>query len=251
MRVFLSFSVIILLTAFLVPRPLAAKSIETPFEYQVYGWTNDSQFWSYSEKGDYGCGMVYSPGIGFYVIDAIQNKFHYKFFKTTKYLDDDDVNRANKQVDGWQKDNLSYLKKKGLSNITGTVVYHKPKGTWLDYDSVMSLNGEKTASFKYNNDQFTVTLDDEYIEDETIARGKKSKFKIEIKKNGGPVKILQSDKSFWRNFVDYGIVYISISPDNKKIAILVEAVAVGLEGTKESRFLGTTGDGVIESKRRF
>lgn len=235
------FSAILILTAFFAS-PSHAKSIETPFEYKVYGWTADSRSWSFGEKGDYGCGMVYLPGIAFYVIDATENKFRYKFFKTTDYLEDDDVKRADMQVEKWQKDNLKSLAEKGFSNITGTIVYQRPKGTWLDHDGVMVLNGEKAVSFRHKDVRYDVKLDDRYINKPDIGLGhKKSKFTIGIKRDGGPVKVLQSDKSYWRNVVDYGIVYISISPDDKKIAILVEAVEHGLELAKESRFLGITG----------
>ena len=58
----------------------AAAEIPTTFEYRVLGWSDDSLLWGFQERGDYGSGMVFSPGGGVYVIDAAANRFVFEDF---------------------------------------------------------------------------------------------------------------------------------------------------------------------------
>lgn len=218
----------------------AAKLINTPFEYKVIGWTEDSRLWAFSEEGDYGCGMVYSPRVGFYAIDAAKNKFSYKFSETVTSEDDDET-KANKKIQSWKRDNLEKIRKMGFAGNAGVVLYAKPKGDWQDNDSTMKQYGEKTVNFKSGPDEYTVKLDDQYKDDATSPWGKRSKFKVSIRKNGGPWKILQEDRSYSREFISCNIIYVSLSPDRKKIAVLVEAIEPGPEGVKNSYFKGITG----------
>lgn len=217
-----------------------AKLIETPFEYKVFGWTNDSKLWSFSEEGDYGCGMVYSPMVGFYVIDAAKNNFSYKFNKS-KVSEEDDNTKADNQIRAWKTQNLKMIQNMGFSGNMGLVLYSKQKGSWQDTDSTMKQYGEKSVTFKLGQDEYTVKLEDHHKDSASSFWGKKSKFTISIRKNNEPWQTLQEDDNYNRDFLLYKIIYISLSPDKKKIALLVEAIEHGLEGTKNSHFKGVTG----------
>jgi predicted secreted protein len=216
-----------------------AKDLSTPFEYGVLGWSNDSSLWGFYEKGDYGCGMIYQPGIGYFVIDSVKNDFAYKFSKNVGEQHDESISKRT--VERWERQSRKRVKVMGLSNNMGVVAYKKRKMVWIDVDSRFKQFGNKEISFDHLNHRYDVKLEDAYIDVQNTMSGKKSMFTLSIRKEGGPWKSLQADKKPWRTYIAYRILYVSVSPDSKKIAVLIEAVEHSLEGTKQSTFKGVTG----------
>ena len=230
---------IIVLVCFAFCSAAIAKEMKTPFEYEVLGWSEDSTLWGFYEKGDYGCGMTYQPGIGFYVIDSVKNAFSYKFSK--KVAEQEGESKGVQTIKEWETQSLNKARAMGLKGNKGTVVYEKPKMVWMDFDSRFRQFGEKKLLFNHLKSRYDIKLKDEFVEDRNSLSGKKSMFSLTIRKNNGTWKTLQTDQKPWRPFVAYRILYVSISPDSKKIAVLIEAVDNALEGQKQSAFKGITG----------
>lgn len=230
---------IIVLVCFAFSSAAIAKEMKTPFEYEVLGWSEDSTLWGFYEKGDYGCGMTYQPGIGFYVIDSVKNAFSYKFSK--KVAEQEGESKAAQTIKEWESQNRNKADTMGLKGNKGTVVYVKPKMVWMDFDSRFRQFGEKKLSFNHSTYRYDIKLKDEFVEDGNSLSGKKSMFTLAIRKNDDAWKTLQADEKPWRSFIAYRILYVSISPDSKKIAVLIEAVDNALEGQKQSAFKGITG----------
>jgi hypothetical protein len=219
-----------------------AAEIPTPFEYRVLGWSDDSARWGFQERGDYGAGMVFSPGGGVYVIDAAANHFIFQHFSGTG-------DRALELGAAWAQQtndtaverDLRQARSLGLRGATGAVVYEQPKMIWWGSDSQFKQFGAKQVTFEHAGHRYTVRLQDAFTADYDDIAGTRSKFSVSIQRNGGVPHTLQSDHTHWRRYMAYRIVHISISPDGQKVAILVEAVKSGLEGQKQSYYKGVTG----------
>jgi len=97
------------------------------------------------------------------------------------------------------------------------------------------------VTFEHSGHSYTVRVQDAFIPDHTSIAGTRSKFSVGIQRNGGALHTLQADRTHWRPYIAYSIVYVSISPDGQKVAILVEAVQNGLEGQKQAYYKGVTG----------
>jgi hypothetical protein len=218
-----------------------AADLPTTFEYNVLGWTDNSELWGFQEKGDYGCGMIYSPGGGIYVIDAAKNDFVFENFEEVGEWENEDDELKRKAAARREGNDLEAAEKTGLLGKMGTVVFSSPKMVWVDYDSHFKQFGSRTVNFHHGSGKYEIQLRDSFLDDPDTMSGKKSKFSLSIRKDKGQWTILQSDKSHWRPYLAYRIVYVSISPNSKNIAVLIEAVENALESQKQSFYKGVTG----------
>lgn len=220
-----------------------ASELDATFDYRVLGWSDDSARWGFQEKGDYGCGMLYDPGSGVYVIDAAKNRFVFEHFDTVGELDDQDERRANRIIDRSAREDLARARSLGLNGNQGTVVYRAPKMVWVTYDTNFRQHGTRELDFEYQGRSYEIRLEDSILDDpdQTTMAGKKSKFSLSVRRVGGTWHLLQADRSHWRPYLAYRIVYASISPDSKKVAVLIEAVENALEGQKQAYYKGVTG----------
>lgn len=220
----------------------AAAEIPATFDYRVLGWSDDSTRWGFQERGDYGSGMVFSPGGGVYVIDAAANRFVFEHFVGTRDSALDRGEAAVQQAaDTAASRNLQKAKSLGLRGMSGTVVYKRPKMVWVNYDSAFKQFGDTRITFEHAGHGYAVKLLADVLPDPDSMVGTKSKFSIAIRRDDDVWQTLQADRRQWRPYLAYSIVHASISPDGRKIAILVEVIQNGVEGQKQAFYKGITG----------
>ena len=128
-----------------------AADLPTTFEYNVLGWTDNSELWGFQEKGDYGCGMIYSPGGGIYVIDAAKNDFVFENFEEVGEWENEDDELKRKAAARREGNDLEAAEKTGLLGKMGTVVFSSPKMVWVDYDSHFKQFGSRTVNFHHGS----------------------------------------------------------------------------------------------------
>jgi hypothetical protein len=232
----------LILTACLFANGAWADEIPTPFAYRVLGWSDDSARWGFQEQGDYGAGMVFSPGGGVYVIDAVANRFVFKHFLSTgDSASERGDSWARRTADATARRDLGTARSLGLRGAPGTIVYERPKMVWLDYDSELKQFGDKRVTFDHAGHTYTVMLQDAFMPDQGSLTGTKSKLSVSIRRDDNAWQILQADSTYWRPYMAYRVVHVSISPDDQKVGILIEAVENGLEGQKQAHYKGVTG----------
>jgi len=123
----------LLLIAWLSAGGVWAAEIPTPFAYRVLGWSDDSARWGFQERGDYGAGMIFSPGGSVYVLDAAANRF---VFEHSSGTGDRALERgeawARRTTDTAVERDLRKARSLGLRGASGIVVYERPKMVWQD-----------------------------------------------------------------------------------------------------------------------
>jgi hypothetical protein len=219
----------------------AGSDVATPFEYRVLGWSGDGRLWGFQEKGEYGGGMTFSPGGGVYVIDAAKNSFVFRHFRDVGESDDQGVEWARHTASEWEREDREGAREWGLEGGLGTLVYQKPKMVWVDYDSQFKQFGERLVTFAHGGARYELRLTPSFVSAPNTMAGTRSKFSLALRKDEGEWRVLQEDKRHWRPYLAYGIVYVSISPDAKAIAVLIEAIENGVEGQKQAFYKGVAG----------
>lgn len=221
--------------------PVYAITTPTTFKLKIYGWSNDEAYWAFGESGDYSGGAVGWTTLRDYVIDTSKNAFFKTFEKAITEEEFPEEGAAKKAAQKWESATSAKIKALGFDGKLGEEVYKKPVAVWGEYDSIVTQFGEKSASFLLGKDRYEIRLEDKVINNEDPTISPKSMFTLSLRKNGGDWKILQQDKTPFRNFMQYRIIYASVSPSRSKIAVLVEAIFNGYENSKLISYKGVTG----------
>lgn len=219
-----------------------AKEIPTDIQYEILGWSDNEKYWAFGESGDYSGGAMGGKTVRYFVIDADKNSFAKKWEKRITedqgYETEEAVAREEKKFRAAVQ---TEIKKLLPNSQTGIEAYKKPVAVWVEHDSEIKQFGEKEISFKLDDSQYEIKLEETVHSKKDDPWATKSGFKISIRKNAGPWKILQADKTPWRSSLSHRIVYVSIAPSKKKIAILVEAIEASFESAKTPYYKGITG----------
>ena len=219
-----------------------AAEMPTGNELKVYGWSADEKYWAFGESGDYSGGAIGGIEIRRFIIDSVKNEFYKKkeqnLTEAAGYMDEDIIRAKAREFENGFQAGLDAL---GFNNLMGCEVYKKPPAVFVDHDMNIRQFGEKTITFKLDADSYEIKLEDRFSEKDGEPWWTQSGFSVSIRKNNGPWKVLQADKTLWRHFFQYRIVYVSVSPSKTKIAIVVEAVQTGFEASKVVYYKGITG----------
>ncbi|HPQ69472.1 MAG TPA: DUF2259 domain-containing protein [bacterium] len=207
----------------------------------VWGWSDNGAYWAFAEQGDYSGGGLAGEEVHAFVIDAAKNDFHLKqegrFTEDRGYEEEAQIKKA---VTAFKKEMKKKLRALGVRGKMGREVYKKKTADWVDHDMVIRQYGQRKFSFKHQGNSYDVALTVKKEGDDP-AMTTKSGFTVRIRKAGAPWKTLQADKTLWRTFREYRLVYASVAPTGDKIALVVEAVQTGFEGAQIVHYKGVTG----------
>ncbi|MDP8254770.1 MAG: hypothetical protein P9M14_03390 [Candidatus Alcyoniella australis] len=231
----------VLLSALTFAAVAAAQPMPTGNTLVIYGWSDDDKLWAFGERGDYSGGALAGESIHVYVIDALKNDFVKKLEGEFTERDYPDMERAANDAARFDQRTHTQLGALGIRGRKGNEVYRQPIAVWLGYDSVIKQFGENLVRFSLGDQHYEIKLEQSVEQNAENPWDAKSKFSLSIRRNSGPWQVLQADRSAWRKFIQYKIVYVSISPGGDKIAVVIEAVQLGFEAAKIPRYKGITG----------
>ena len=208
----------------------------------IYGWSKDSQYWAFVEEGDYSGGAMVGKTAKIYVINAAKNDFHKTWKKeVSEKTGVQDEDKIESGIRAFQRDVRRKLKARGIEKTMGREVYKKRTAQWTESDTKLRQFGSKRVSFTSGGISYEIKLSDEVFPNKDNPWATKSKFSIAMRRKGGPRKVLQADKKPWRNFIEYRIVYVSVSPCGTHAAVLVEAIQNAFENAKISHYKAVCG----------
>jgi len=207
----------------------------------IFGWSGDGKYWAFGEEETFSAGMA-GEAVRYYVIDAAKNDFHKKFEKECSEQTGHDTESAMRAcINAFAKQAKKKIRALGIRKKHGTEVFRAKTAQWVNHDIAIKQHGKKYAKFKHGGKVYTLKLETD-IDDEGMGWATKSKFTLKIRCGSGPWHTLQADKTKWRHFYQYGIVYASVSPDGKYIAVVIEGITAGFEAVKIPHYRGVTGE---------
>ncbi len=208
----------------------------------VFGWSKDGKYWAFGEQGDYSGGAMVGQTAKIYVVDVAKNDFRNKYEKEvserTGVQNEDEIEGG---IEAFTRQSRGKMKALGIDRIMGQEVYKKRTATLVEGDTKIRQFGGKSVSFNSGGKSFQLKLRDEVFTDEENPWASKSKFTLSIRRKGGSWKVLQADSKPWRNFVAYRIIYVSVSPDTKHIAVVIEAIQNAFENAKIPHYKAVAG----------
>lgn len=217
---------------------MARASFAQEYRYEALGWDPQNKHWAFLFEGDDGDSMALMPIVEFKIVDVESDKITKIEKRESKgeYESEDQNVSFSSVVKEWRKGPLKSWAEflKGAQAKPGTVVLNKP----LFNFAKNKANGLKSISFKSPNGRtFEVRLRPEFKEDSQACTFTASRLVLEMRENGKPWKTLHSDKKFSRDETSYGISFLTIAPNGKHAALLVEAARSGAEGCHTTRLL--------------
>lgn len=234
---------IIILNCFfvLIPPCVTAKDIPTDSNLSIIGWSRNERYWAFSESGEYSGGALGGITRRFFVVNSDKNIFYKTFEKRITEDEGYDTDLKVQQEDAlYSKGIMDIINRLGSPYKLGTEVYKKPLAIWVDVDSNVKQFGEKEVRFKEKGCEHIIKLD-ETTDNAEDKYDVKSKFSVSMKSCRINQRTLQSDKSLSRDFLQYRIVYIALSPSGTKIVVVVEAIGLGFEGARIPYYKAITG----------
>jgi len=238
MKRLLVFGIVVIF--FLNPAITTAQSSYTSLS--IYGWSEDGKYWAFGEEGDYSGGAMVGKTAKIYVVSAAKNDFHKTWEKEisekTGVQDEDEIDSG---IQAFKRDVRRKLKALGIAKTMGREVYKKRTAQWIENDTKLRQFGSKRVSFTSGGKNYEIKLSDEVFLSEDNPWATKSKFSVAVRRKGGSWKILQADKKPWRNFIKYRIVYVSVSPRDTRVAIVVEAIQNAFENAKIPHYKAIVG----------
>jgi len=201
--------------------------------FDIYGWSKDSHYWAYSTAGDYGQGAMYFFQHQYYIYDInniakpVVISFSLKEDdEGYELLTEDDINNKKLKFTVTSNDEMVH---RNIGNSFGIEVFKSKHIFNLKKDVYWpELTPNKQIEFEIDGKRYFVNLILEKEENQDVNDFNTNTIILRSSKGNMHNKVVL--KKLKKKYFNASIVYASISPDHKYIAILIAGASSGYEG---------------------
>jgi len=222
------------------------KLFPTATTVDIYGWSEDGQNFAYSTEG-VESEATHSAEGGIFVVNAVSKKHAFRFERFIGEGSKKDIEVFNRDF----SKNKKKMRKRYAPFVKGRVALHKKMGAHLNYIQYVKIFGVKKFKFKNHGFSYSVrsSIQTNIPKKEKpciYANCNSNRVRVYLQKGNNSQSIslssadnlIYTEKEYRTHYFDNSMIYASISPNGKYIAVIIEIISNGFEGAKTFDYQG-------------